>query len=219
MKVLYIPCHSNADPLPTLQQNLQMLAPYGSIGIVGTAQHMHRLDDVARLLKSTGKKVHVGGQILGCRQQAALKLDVDCILYVGSGRFHPLGVALKTDKPLFMLNPLSQVMDRITDDEKRRWLGKRKGAMARALESQVFGIMVSTKDGQMNLKAALKLKKQLEKKGKQAYIVAAQELSPNNLLPFKVDCWINTACPRIAGDEYNRPVVNRDEIEELIGYF
>jgi 2-(3-amino-3-carboxypropyl)histidine synthase len=161
----------------------------------------------------------VGGQILGCRQDNALKLDVDCFLYIGSGRFHPLGVALKTDKPVYILNPLSGVLDSITPDEKKRWLGKRKGAISRAMESRTFGLMVSTKDGQFNIKKAMELKKRLKEKGKEAVIFAADELSPNNLLPFKVDCWVNTACPRIAGDEYNRPVINADELAEILEYF
>jgi len=216
MRVLHIPCYSLSNPLPILEDNFNSLQDYSSFGIVGTAQHLKELDSVAKFLKANGKKALVGGQVLGCRQANALKLDVDCFIYVGSGRFHPLGIAVKTDKPVFMLNPLSGVLDRISEHERKRWVGKRKGAIARAFESQTFGILVSTKGGQFSLKQALQLKKKLESKGKEAFIFSAEELSPNNLLPFKVDCWVNTACPRIAGDEYNRPVVNAEELEEII---
>jgi 2-(3-amino-3-carboxypropyl)histidine synthase len=218
MRFLHIPSYSLSDPLPTLREHLRELEPYESIGLVATAQHLNRIDEVARFLKANGKNVSIGGQILGCRHDAALKLDVDCFLYIGSGRFHPLGLAMKTDKPVYILNPLSNILDKITHEEKKRWLGKRKGAISRAIESETFGIMVSTKDGQFSLKKALEMKKKLKERGKHAYIFAADELSPNNLLPFKVDCWVNTACPRIAGDEYNRPVVNPDELSELMAY-
>ncbi|MFH0862577.1 MAG: diphthamide synthesis protein [Candidatus Altiarchaeota archaeon] len=216
MKIVHVPCYSTADPIPVLEENMEVLESYAFIGIVGTAQHLNMLDQLKACLEARGKKASVGGQILGCRQENALKLDVDCFIYVGSGRFHPLGIALKTEKPVFILNPISGVLDRITDAEKRRWIGKRKGAIARALESKTFGIMVSTKDGQFDLKRAFVLKRRLEAKGKKACIFAAEELSPNNLIPFKVDCWVNTACPRIEGDEYNRPVVNAAELEALL---
>jgi 2-(3-amino-3-carboxypropyl)histidine synthase len=218
MRVLHIPCYSRADPLPALREHIGRLQPYGSVGLVATAQHLNRLDDVREFLESMGKKVEAGGQILGCRQENALKLDAECYLYIGSGRFHPLGVALKTDKPVFILNPLSGVLDQVTEAEKRKWLGRRKGAMARALESNTFGIMVSTKDGQYSMKKAMEIKKKLKAKGREAFIFAADELSPNNLLPFRVDCWVNTACPRIEGDEYNRPVVNAEELDRILPY-
>jgi 2-(3-amino-3-carboxypropyl)histidine synthase len=204
--------------LPVLERHFREFAPFERIGIVGTAQHLNRLEDVGSFLESKGKTASVGGQILGCRQENALKLDVDCFLYVGSGRFHPLGVALKSDKPVFVLNPLSGQLDRVTEAEKKKWVGRRKGALARALEAKTFGIMVSFKAGQFNLKKALELKKKLESRGREAFIFAAEELSPVNLLPFKVDCWVNTACPRIAGDEYHRPVVNADELDGLLSH-
>jgi 2-(3-amino-3-carboxypropyl)histidine synthase len=218
MKVLHVPCFSLADPIPTLRRRFRGLDKYKSFGLIATAQHLNKINYVRSFLDSKGKKVGIGGQVLGCNQDNALKLDVECILYIGSGRFHPLGIAFKTQKPVFILNPLSGELDRITEDEKRHWMGKRKGAVSRALNSQIYGIMVSTKDGQYNLKKAQVIKDLLEDKNKRAIIFAAEELSPPNLLPFKVDCWINTACPRIEGDEYNRPVINAQDIEEIIKY-
>jgi 2-(3-amino-3-carboxypropyl)histidine synthase len=213
MRVMHISCRSSADPLPALEGGFSLLSPYRSVGLVSTSQHLHTLEALKAFLEGRGKMVEVGGQILGCQQGNALRLHVDCYLFVGSGRFHPLGLALKTDKPVFVLNPLSNAMDSVGEEEKRRWAGKRKGALAKALSSRVFGIMVSTKDGQMDMRAALRLKKRLQSSGKEAYIVAAEELSPSNVLPFAVDCWVNTACPRIAGDEYGRPVVNASELD------
>ncbi|MFH1055925.1 MAG: diphthamide synthesis protein, partial [Candidatus Altiarchaeota archaeon] len=114
MRVLHVPCYSTADPVSTLDANISKLDNYSSIGLIATVQHLNRLDDVKKVLESKGKKVKVGGQILGCRHDNAIKLKVDCYLYLGSGRFHPIGVALKTDKPVYMLNPISGVLDEIT---------------------------------------------------------------------------------------------------------
>ncbi|MBD3388561.1 MAG: hypothetical protein GF416_05785 [Candidatus Altiarchaeales archaeon] len=218
MKVLHIPCRSLSNPIPVLEECYGILEAYPSIGLVTTAQHLHQLGEVKDYLESKGKRVEVGGQILGCRQDAALKLDVDCILYMGSGRFHPLGVALKTEKQVYMLNPLSGVLDAITDEEKGRWLGKRKAAVKRAMESKSFGVMVSTKGGQYSLDRALELSGKLRSKGKEAFIFAGDEITPNNMLPFNVDCLVNTACPRIVGDDYHRPVLNPDDLQVFLKY-
>ena len=218
MRVLHIPCFSLTDPVPALEEHYRQIEKYKSIGLVTTAQHLSQMGDIKEFLQSKGKRVEVGGQVLGCSQDNALKLDVECILYTGSGRFHPLGIALKTEKPVYILNPLSGSLDKITDAEKKHWLGKRKGAISRALNSETYGIMVSTKDGQYDLRKALELKRKLEAKNKKAIVFAAEELTPANLLPFRVDCWVNTACPRIAGDEYNRPVINSQELQEIIKY-
>ncbi|MBU0762625.1 MAG: diphthamide synthesis protein [Candidatus Altiarchaeota archaeon] len=212
VEVLHIPCFSSADPIPVLRESLDRLSVYKRIGVVSSSQHLNRLDDVAAVLKQAGKEIVVGGQVLGCRQDNAVSLDVDAILYVGSGRFHPLGVAVKTDLPVFILNPISQVFDVVSSDERKRYLGRRKASLVRALESEVFGVLVSSKDGQMDMKKALEVKSFLEGRGKKAYIIAAEELSPNNLLPLKVDCFVNTACPRMEADCFHRPVVNSDDL-------
>jgi 2-(3-amino-3-carboxypropyl)histidine synthase len=216
MKVLHIPCYSRKDPLPTLQKNLDKLSDYESITLTATAQHMDRLDDIIKTLEENGKIVYNAGQVLGCRQEDVLESDTDCILYVGSGRFHPLGIALKTEKPVYMLNPLSEVVDIISDDEKTKWIRKRKGAIMRALEAYTYGIMVSTKDGQMRFSKALEIAEKIRRRGKKAFIFAADELNPPNLLPFKVDVWINTACPRLSQDIFQRPVIESDELIDFI---
>ena len=217
MKVLHIPCFSLSDPLPVLQENVGKLKAYSSVGLIATAQHLNKIDGVARFLEEKGKRVLVGGQVLGCSQHAALRIQdkVECFLYIGSGRFHPIGVALKTAKPVFVLNSISRVFDLIKDEERESWQRKQKARISRAAAAETFGILVSTKDGQFNLKKAEDLKKKIKAKGRKAFIFTGGELSPENLLPFKVDCWINTACPRITDDEHSKPVLNPEELEYL----
>ena len=218
MKVVHVPCSSVSDPLPAPEELLPKLAPHRSICLVATAQHLNRLREVAAFLEAAGKKVYFGGQILGCNQRKALKAQgkVDCFLYIGSGRFHPLGLALKTGRPVFLFNPISGVLDQISVAEKKSWMRKAKGRLMKAAAAETFGILVSTKDGQFNLRWAEDLRRKLAAAGKRAFIFAGEELSPGNLLPFKVDAWVNTACPRIVDDEHERPVLNPDELEVLL---
>lgn len=216
METLHIPCFSEVNPVPFIIKNIPKLAGYKRIGLVSTIQHLNRLEEIADALIENDFEVEIGGQVLGCQQHNALKLDVDAILFIGSGRFHPLGIAKKTDKPVYILNPLSEVFDIILPLDAVEMSKKRKAALINSLSKEVFGIMISTKYGQMQLDEAFVLKEKLEAKGRRAYLIAADELSPNNILPIQVEALINTACPRIADDKYHVPVINSEFMFEAI---
>ena len=65
----------------------------------------------------------------------------------------------------------------------------------------------------------VKLGDLLEKKGRRAAIVVANEFSPLALANFlSFDAYINTACPRISDDReaYGKPVVNVADIKRLL---
>jgi 2-(3-amino-3-carboxypropyl)histidine synthase len=218
MKILHIPCYSDRNPISAVKKALKKLEGYNSIGLITTAQHLNRVDDITLFLEKSGKKVIVGGQILGCNQKAAeiIEKKVDAFLYVGSGIFHPQGVAAKTEKPVIIANPYSGEVSEITDDEKGRILRKRKGAVARALEARKFGILISPKDGQFRGNEAIELKAKIEKSGRKAFLFVGNEINPDNVLGFDVDAWINTACPRISDDHFSKPVLNPEEVEYIL---
>lgn len=218
MKTLYIPCYCLTDPLPALKKHLGKLSGCESIGLIATAQHLNRLKQIQVFLVSQGKKTVVGGQVLGCDTRSAEKImdKVDCFLCVGSGRFHPLAVSLSTNKPVYILNPLSGTLEPVTEKEKSVWLKKTRGRMARASQAQVFGVLVSTKTHQSNPNLAWEIKKKIEAAGRRAFVFAGDEVNPANVLPFKVDAWVNTACPRISDDFFDKPLVNPDELEHVL---
>jgi 2-(3-amino-3-carboxypropyl)histidine synthase len=217
MKVLHVPCFYLKDVVPILSKNLGVLSHYRRIGVVSTAQHINQVAAVVAFLKSKHKTAIAGGQLLGCNQDAALSIEgkVDCILYIGSGMFHPSGVSAKSEKPVVMLNPYSEAVTVLSPDESERFLKRRRGRLAKYLAAGTIGILVSTKTGQFSLKQARELRKKVTSEGRKAFIFAGEELSPGNLLPFKVDCWVNTACPRLADDHYERPMVNAGELALL----
>ena len=217
MKLLHVPCYLKKSVLPVLERYFSVLDEYNRIGLVSTAQHLSQIAEVRDFLESKGKKVFVGGQVLGCNQKNALEIEkkVDAFLYIGSGLFHPIGILVKTEKPVVMLNPYSGVLDRLPEGERERWLRRRKGRLAKFVEAQSYGILVSTKTGQFNLKKAFEVRERLNSEGKQAFLFAGEELNPGNLLPFRVDCWVNTACPRLIDDSFDKPVVNAKELDLL----
>ncbi|MFH1789432.1 MAG: diphthamide synthesis protein [Candidatus Altiarchaeota archaeon] len=177
MKTIYVACKSRIDPLPILEENQSLLKEFNTIGLVSTIQHLHTLPDVKKRLEASGKKALVGGQVLGCDTQNAAKIagGVECILYVGSGRFHPLKIACDTGKRVLVLNTETREITPVTDEDAARLTTKRKGRIARASSAETFGILVSTKTRQMKAKEAWNIKDRLEAAGKKAFFFAGEE--------------------------------------------
>jgi len=204
------------------------------VGLVSTAQHVHMLDAARDILVKNkfepiiGKgdsRVALKGQILGCNFSAAtsIKDKVDLFLFVGDGNFHPLGLILSTKKPVIICDPYSnEVRGKQLDDLKDMILRQRYGAIARSKEAHVFGILVGTKKGQQRIELAYNLKGKLDSKQKKSYIFAANHFSPSHLESFRdVDCFVSTACPRIAIDDYMQykvPIITPVELEILLGF-
>jgi 2-(3-amino-3-carboxypropyl)histidine synthase len=218
VSTLFIPCRSEKDILPVVKKAAGMLSAYERIGLIATSQHLHLLESASETLAKEKKKPVIGGQILGCNVASAKKIakDVDAFLYIGSGMFHPSANLREIDKPLFVANPYTNEVSEYSAQEKSKWQAKQKARIMRCVEADTFGILVSTKTGQINYAVADKVKKKLEKKGRAAYIFAGAELSPDRLLGYKLDAWVNTACPRIVDDYYELPVINPDELDTLL---
>jgi 2-(3-amino-3-carboxypropyl)histidine synthase len=99
---------------------------------------------------------------------------------------------------------------------KEKFLKQRFATIAFAKDAKTFGILVSVKPGQLKLELTKRIKKKLEEKGKKAYILVFNEIKSEKLEGLDLDCYINTACPRIAIEnriEFKKPILNYDEIE------
>lgn len=78
---------------------------------------------------------------------------------------------------------------------------ERKEVLRKAIESNVFGIIVEVRQGQNRLKQALETSKSLEKIGKTALIVGMNEVTLEKMLQYdSIEFWINTACNRLPFD-------------------
>lgn len=160
-------------------------------------------------------------QILGCDcypDSFEKNLKSDMILYLGDGMFHPKALILATEKPITIFDPISDKIKTVDRKDMQKELNKKKANLKRYLNSEKIGILVTIKPGQQYLLAAKKLKQQLEKDDKKAYIFIDDTLNPMNYenYPF-IDCWVNTACPRIGTDDIvniNQPMINlRDALD------
>ncbi|MEW6035923.1 MAG: diphthamide biosynthesis enzyme Dph2 [Candidatus Micrarchaeota archaeon] len=225
VRVEYVEYNIDID-IEALAAVLPHIEGFGSIGLATTVQHIHQFNEMKAFFEKHGKKVFAEsgyfaakeGQVLGCDALSVQKVEkkVEAIVFVGNGMFHPLAIDVK--KPVFVFNTYDSSVKKV-NDEIERLKRRRKGAIARAFSCRRFGIMVSTKVGQFNLIHAKWAKKELESRGYEAAILAANELEPITLNNFMVfDCFINTACPRMVDDqeEFGKPVLNIDMLKDLL---
>lgn len=206
--------------------DIEKLKGYRNIGLVTSLQFTDSIGEIKSALEKTGKRVFVGqakgmqpGQILGCNIGAAraIEKDVDSFLVIGSGRFHVLGLALATEKPVFILDVEKEKLEDVKE-LRQKILKQKFAAIALAKDAQRFGILVSTKPGQMNVGLAEELKKKIMSTGKKAYLLAMDEITPTKLAGFGLDAYVCTACPRIAIENraaFGRPILNPDELKYM----
>ena len=191
MKTLFIGAKSRVD-LKLSKEQIAKLPK--KVGILTTIQHLHKINDVQSQLKGSV----LGGQVLGCDASAAVKIKnkVDAFLYIGSGEFHPLEIAIETGMEVFCFNPFTKKMSKIGKAEIKKYKKKNQVSLIKFLSANRVGILVSAKPGQKNMKAAKELAKRSDK---EYFIFAFDTLSELDLenFPF-IQCWVNTACPRIA---------------------
>jgi 2-(3-amino-3-carboxypropyl)histidine synthase len=201
MKKLLIPAESTLD----IKEVLKKVNIKGKTGIVTTAQHMHHIKEAQKMIKNSV----IGGQILGCNFKNAEKIKnkVDSYLFIGSGDFHPLELAIRTGKEVYVANPYNNTITKISREEVEKKKKEIKGKYIRFLNAKKVGILVSTKPGQYNIKKAIELRKKIKK---ETYIFVFETLRENELENYPdIDIFINTACPRI---EFKK-VINIEDLK------
>ena len=212
MKSLFIHAESGID----LTELVKKVDYKGKLGLVTTIQHFSKLKEIKRLIPNSV----IGGQVIGCdmRRVKAIEKKVDAYLYIGSGNFHPLQIAMETGKKVIMADPYTGQISEIRNEEIEERKRRIKGAYLTFLHAEKIGILVSAKKGQNRLKDAQKLKNRLAKQKKASYIFIFDTLDFIQLNNFPdIDCWVNTSCPRMAvedADKFTRPVINIEDLEQ-----
>ncbi len=203
-----------AKALPLLKER--------TVGLVTTVQHAPLIPAMESYLSSHDHVVRVAdgmgrtplrGQVLGCSFTAAKSTGAGEILFVGTGLFHPIGIALVTNARVIALDPLNGTTQEVSADALLR---RRFAVMEKARGAQHIGIIVSTKSGQQRRALA----ERLVALSPGAVVVTMREVSPDELLNLGFDCYVNTACPRLAYDDqvrFKKPVLSPQEFEILCG--
>ncbi len=228
----FINALSTMDVTKAVEKSLSFLEGK-RIGIVATAQHLHSLDTVENILQKNNfesiifagdERISEKGQILGCDFSAGMNIvdEVDCFLFIGSGTFHPLGLLLSSKKPVIAADPYTNTVKKQELDElKDIILRQRYGAIANSKNAKEFGILIGLKRGQQRMDLAHKVKEMLDAFNKKSLIIAMDNFSPVSLQGFgNIDCFVSTACPRIAIDDYlqyKTPIITPVELEIVFG--
>lgn len=219
MEIMFVPCYWTKEISENLLNELLMhLKDVERIGITYVIQHEKNAYQLKKFLEKNKKNAIICGKILGCDISNAKRYEkeVEKFIYIGSGKFHPYNLKAQIDKDVLILNPISQTIKRISDDEINLIKRKKYSRIAKASLAETFGILVSLKTYQNNIEEAFKLKERIESAGKKAFIFAGNEINDSNLLGFEVDAYVNTACPRIIEDEFSKPIINADEVEYVL---
>jgi len=196
------------------------------VGVTTTIQHVHKLDQALEALKEHGiegllgpaeGRIRYAGQVLGCSYSTAKALDVEEYLFIGTGQFHPLGIALATGKRVVIADPVTGEVSEINTDPMLR---RRFGAITRAGDAKRFAILVSKKPGQRRMALAKRLKALGEARGLEMFLVYLDNIEPDRLLNLGAGAAVSTACPRVALDDaakYRIPILTPPEFEVLLG--
>jgi diphthamide biosynthesis enzyme Dph1/Dph2-like protein len=163
---------------------------------------------IARKIKdilARNHKIFTFLQVLGCTK-TKLPKEVQAVLLIGSGIFHSFALALNPNIPIYIYD--SGKLVKLSQKEIEAFLNRKKGAYIKYLSSKKVGVLISTKPGQQNLDKALSLKKKI--KGKEIYFFIGDFISTSEFENFGLDCWINTACPRLDIDSSS--IINVSDI-------
>jgi 2-(3-amino-3-carboxypropyl)histidine synthase len=187
-----------------------------NVGLVTTAQHKELLPIVMEHLQDRGITVLLGdpgvreafpGQVLGCSFHTArsVKDSSEEFLYIGTGKFHPLGLSLALGRDVHCVDPMTGDHSVIGSEEREHHLRKRMAHIARAQEvlrsEGKVGIVLSVKPGQKRTALSRDIAFLAKEKGVEPYLVSMDLLEPWKVrsLGFKVA--VSTACPRIVADD------------------
>ena len=196
------------------------------IGIVTTAQHLHLIEEASSKLEGAGfdtsvttggPRLAAAGQLLGCNSSAARKLNVDGYLYIGTGLFHPLTVALSTGKRVACIDPHS---GEVTEADAKPFLKQRYAAISVATNAKRWAVLFSSQIGQKRIDLADKVADLLTADGKEVMMIGSIHQSYEQLLGMGIEATVITACPRLAiedGPTWPIPLLTVPEVQILLG--
>ena len=186
------------------------------VGLVTNIQHVHKLNELKEQLEKAGKTVTIikgfhsmnPGQMYGCDFPANADETIDCMLFVGTGKFHPRGI-FDLKKQVFLYDPINKIFEELDQSDADTFDKRKKVAFTKFLHSQNIGILVSTKPGQLHMKAGEALQRIYP--DKKYYYLVCDTVDFVELGNFTfIDCFVNTACPRLMEDydKFSKPMVN-----------
>lgn len=180
-----------------------------SLALFSSIQFIDQLNDIKKFLEEKGLKIYLfesqnyyysgkksqPGLLIGCNM-SKFEGDFDAFLYIGDGVFHPNILLFNNNKDVYVFNPKILSLQKLDRSIKNKVEMRKKGNLIKFYSGKNIGVLISTKPGQNYLKQALMLKKKFQEK--RFYFLIFDNIEFNQLENFNfIDCFVNTACPRI----------------------
>src|SRR3989344_4320777 len=211
--IVYIELYSKLNIVDMLEKEIKKL-DIKKIGLIGSVQFIKQFDRIKIFLESCDKEIVIpkkkgfsayDGHVVGCEYNLlkGIENEVDGFLVIGN-KFHSLGAALMcADKKVFLLNEQNGKIE-LMNNERDKTIRKRAIAIDKVKQAKKIGVIVDKKIGQYNMRIAENLRNDFEKVGKQAIIIIVDEFNPSVMNFYDVDAFIDTACPRIAFEDFEK---------------
>ena len=226
IKTIYVPISYtlNKDELDFIVFEIKKLK-LNKINLVTTIQYIENVKKIKELLLKENINIIDSKESLRVRKHMVLGCDTSTIInktepiiFIGDGTFHANNLGFINDgQDVIVISPISKYVKKIEISDK--FLRKRYAAIGICKHANKFGILVSTKQGQIRLTIARAIKNKLEEHGKRAYILVSDYIKQEYLEGIKVDCYVNTACPRLVYDDgtiaFKKPVISVTEVDLL----
>ncbi|HUW43963.1 MAG TPA: diphthamide biosynthesis enzyme Dph2 [Bacillota bacterium] len=227
--VVYIEVKDLLDLNSLLERSLEFLKDYKKIGLSYSIQHRHDIENIKRFYEEKGKKILLSkkrgtnayeGQVTGCNYQGLKEIQeqVDCFVIIGN-KFHSTGASLAVKKPVILIDVYNDDI-KTMEGLKDKILKQRVVAIEKLKEAKNVGIIVGMKCGQ-KFGSPEKLIEKLKEREKNVIILTMNELTPDKIMNFyKIDAFIELACPRIALDDfanYPKPILTMREAMVALG--
>ena len=225
----FVEMRTSEGDVEALAQKVAEAGLPARLGVVASIQHLDLVGPLTEALGRRGITLRSGegdarlayaAQALGCNYTTAERVadEVDGFLFLGTGLFHPLGLAYAVEKPVWSLDPLQTTLAPPLDRDgmvRRRLL-----TIARVMDARRWGILVSTFGGQNRMAMAQRLRERARSHQREAEILVFDRLESRDLLARDVEAYVSTACPRIAlddGELYDRPILTPPEFLSALG--
>ena len=228
MKTLFL--EARAEIKITLPKSLLSKLPQ-RIALFTTVQFFDNIESIKEQLESENKTVILltsqhskyAGQALGCTIEnfdAEISKNhknesFDAFLYIGDGMFHPEALLIKNQKEVYCYNPYTEQTIVLDKHLMEKSIKQQKGALLKFYSSQNIGIVISIKPGQYHLRKARELEKRFPDKNFYKIMFSTIDFSQLENFNF-IDCWVNTACPRIAYDDFKKFPKSVVDVNEII---
>ena len=214
--------------LATIERNFKAGS---TIALVGTIQFNATIHGTAQPLRAAGFNVIIPqiaplskGEILGCTSphlSNTKESPVDCILYLGDGRFHLESAMIHNPSiPAYRYDPYSRRLTHEVYDHETL-LSDRSKALTGARKAKKWGLILGALGRQGNPHTMTMIENELRSRGIPWVNLLLSEIFPGKLAMMPdVECWVQVACPRLSidwGYAFPRPLLTPYEALVVLG--